>query len=226
MAERGPQRKNGLRLGKPYGREGERALTATFAECGENEPGMEHLGEMGPPEIAVTMPELKKLHGFCKKKGLTCFLHKFHRAINRGPLGTVAEALPEAGAPPEAGVLVVRGLFKQALVDAAEQALWDDAVPIDTMALMGRGVRRKVFNKNARHNNCMTEKATRPPNIASKEDYENGKGSVLALEDFPHINKIRRRVQRMLRRKLRVVENNYYYKVGRKCGIGWVRLAA
>ena len=224
MAELGPQRQHGIRKGKAYGQTGRRVLTATFAECGENEPGMEMLGQMGPPEIAVTVKELKEVHAVLTEAGHECYLHKFHRAVNHGPLGPVAEALPEADPLPAAGVLVVRGLFKPELVDAAEKALWDESVPIDTMALMGRGKRRKVFNKNARHNNCMTEGATRSPNIASKEDYAEGKGSVLALEEFPHMNKMRRRVERLLKRKLGVVENNYYYRVGRENGIGWVRL--
>ena len=222
MAELGRQRKDGWREGKPYGREGARVVTSTFAECGEQGPGTEHVGTMGPPEAAVTMKELKRLRLVLKRLGFRCYLHKFHRKINKGRLGPVADALPAAKRLPPAGVLVVRGLFDPELVAAAEAALWHDSVPIDTMALMGRGKRRGVFNKNARHNNVMTPAATRPPNIASEEDYANGKGSVLALEDFPHMNEMRLRVEELLKRKLDVVENNYYYRVGRECGIGWV----
>lgn len=226
MAELGPQRANGLRLGKPYGREGKRIITSTFAECGENEPGMEHIGQMGGPEVALTMDELHRMHAEFESRGTECYLHEFDQHINEGPLGAVGNALPDADDPPPAGVLVVRGLFKPTAVDRAEKRLWDDSVPIDTMALMGRGKRRKVFNKNARHNNCMTEGATRPRNIASKDDYAEGKGSVLALEDFPEINKMRKCVERYTGRKLKVVENNYYFRPGRLNGIGWVRLAA
>lgn len=218
MAELGPRR---AQFKKPYGVKGKRIITLTFAECGENQAGMELIGSTATPDQAVSFEELQELQGLLVEKGYTTFLHDFKDAINQGPLGPVAAAFPEADSVPAAGVLVVRGLFKQELVDAAEESLWTDSVPIDTMALMGRGARRGVKNKNARHNNCMTPRAIRPPNIASKEDYADGKGSVLALEDFPEIAKFNRRIQRMLVRDLGVVENNYYFNPGPNNGIGW-----
>ena len=45
-------------------------------------------------------------------------------------------------------------------VDTIEKELWK--TPIDTVAMMGRGKRRAVMNKQARHNNCMIE-TRRPP---------------------------------------------------------------
>lgn len=221
MAELGPQRKQGIRKGKPYGVKSNRSLTATFAECGENEAGMEMLGKIGSLETAIAFWELPAIKAQLEAQGHTCWLHAFHERVHEGPLGAVSDTLPAAGAVPESGVLVVRGLFSPEQVDAAEVSLWDDSVPIDTMALMGKGPRRAVMNKNGRHNNCMTERASRPRNIATKEDYAEGKGSVLALEDFPEVNTMRKTVEGLVQRDLGVVENNYYFNPGPANGIGW-----
>jgi len=222
MAELGPQRQGHMRLGKEYGKPENRSLSMTFGDGGENGNGMEVIrGQHGGPEAALDVPEMGEIKDVLAAQDFDVELHRFDQLINDGPLGPVAKALPEAPPPPEAAVLVVRGLFHKRTMDALEETMWGPDVPIDTMALFGRGKRRKVMHKHGRHNNCITDGATRPPSIASKDDYADGKGSVIDLATLPALARIRLQLEGIVQRKLGVVENNYYYKVGKQCGIGW-----
>ena len=221
MAELGPQREGHMRLGKEYGKPENRSLSMTFGDRGENETGCEVMGEDGGPEAALDVPELVEIGKALEAQDFDVELHCFDALIDDGPLGEALIALPEAPPPPEAAVLVVRGLWHKRKMDALEETMWGPDVPIDTMALFGRGKRRKVMNKHGRHNNCITDGATRPPSIASKNDYAEGKGSVIDLATLPELARIRDQLEQLVGRRLGVIENNYYYKVGKKNGIGW-----
>jgi len=203
------------RNGRPYGMPGKRLCTATFADCGENEPGMEMIGKMGGEEMAHTVADLEAMRDELVAKGVDAKVHKFDALAE----GKVPEGLPRK---PEAAVLVIRrhdALVTAGDVSTIERELWK--TPIDTVAMMGRGKRRAIMNKNARHNNCMTDNAVRPASVAAKEDYAEGRGSVADLQTIPELVGLRDRLSTLVKRDLPVVENNFYYEIGAKCGIGW-----
>ncbi len=215
MSELGTPFVGGKRKGKPYAIPGKRVATATFADCGENERDMEQIGTMGGIETAHSVADLESMREELVGHGVDACVYKFDElAKDKVPSG-----LPRI---PEAAVLVIKRhdwLVTADAVRSIERDLWK--TPIDTMALMGRGENRYVKNKNARHNNCMTDAAVRPPSIASKEDYADGKGSVVDLQTIPELASLRDKLAKVVKRDLPVVENNFYYEIGSKCGIGW-----
>ena len=217
MSELGTQAVGGKRNGRPYGVPGKRLCTATFADCGENNsgPGSEQIGTMGGAEMAHSVSELKAMCDTLVAHGVDACVHEFDALAK----GKVPAGLPSM---PEAAVLIVKRhdwLVTADAVASIEKDLWK--TPIDTMAMHGRGANRALRNKNARHNNVLTDAATRPPSIASKEDYAEGKGSVVDLQTIPELAGLRTRLAALVKRALPVVENNFYYELGSKCGIGW-----
>lgn len=70
----------------------------------------------------------------------------------------------------------------------------------------------RVVNKHMRWNLCFTDKEQNP-------EYENKKGRIVAFNQVPVTNFIRKGLQRILNRKL-FAEGNYYYDL-KTCGIGW-----
>ena len=194
---------------------GKRLCTATFADCGENEPGMEMIGTMGGEELAHTVPDLEAMRDELVAKGVDAKVHKFNELAE----GKVPKGMPPL---PEAAVLVIKrhdAIVTKDDVDTIEKELWK--TPIDTVAMMGRGKRRAIMNKQARHNNCMTDNAVRPASVAAKQDYAEGRGSVADLQTIPELARLRDRLAALVKRDLPVVENNFYYEIGTKCGIGW-----
>lgn len=208
--------RGGVRQGKPYAVPGRRLVTMTFADAGENEPGMEILGREAPPEAALTVPELRQWGAALRaESAMDARFLDLQRQLRDW------EPEIEAGrAPlPPAGLLVVKGLAGAERTRAIEEQLWN--MPIDTCALQGRGPNRYVKNKHGRHNNCMTDAAVRAPSIAGKDHYANGEGSVVAMEDYPLIAALRDILSALVGRPLPVVENNFYYEIGPRCGIAW-----
>lgn len=213
MSQLGTQSVGGMRNGRPYGIEGNRLVTCTFADNGENNAGGQHVGTMGGAELAHSPAELEAMCTELVEKGVDAKVYKFHELV---------EAPSTLPSMPEATVLVIKRhdwLVSKTDVDSIEKDLWK--TPIDTMAMHGRGANRALKNKNARHNNCMTDAAVRPPSIAAKEDYENGAGSVVDLQTIPKLATLRDRLAKLVKRDLPVIENNFYYEIGRRCGIGW-----
>jgi hypothetical protein len=208
------------RNGRWYGMPGKRLCTATFADCGENNAGMEMIGEMGGAELAHTVADLEAMRDELVAKGVDAKVHKFDELAE----GKMPEGKPPL---PEAAVLVIKrhdALVTKDDVDTIEKELWK--TPIDTVAMMGRGTNKYVKNKHARHNNCMTDHAVRPASVAAKEDYAEGRGSVADLQTIPQLVGLRDRLAALVKRDLPVVENNFYYEIGTKCGIGWVSALA
>ena len=208
------------RNGKPYGMPGKRLCTATFADCGENNAGMEMIGEMGGAELAHTVADLEAMRDELVAKGVDAQVHKFDELAE----GKVPEGFPPM---PEAAVLVIKrhdALVTKDDLSTIEKELWK--TPIDTVAMMGLGPNKYVKNKQARHNNCMTDNAVRPASVAAKEDYAEGRGSVADLQTIPELVGLRDRLAALVKRDLPVVENNFYYEIGAKCGIGWVSALA
>ena len=167
------------RNGKPYGMPGKRMCTATFADCGENGPDMKKVGEMGGEELAHTVPDLEAMCAELVEQGVDAKVYKFD-ALGKDK---VPSGLPPM---PEAAVLVIRrhdALVTAGDVKTIERELWK--TPIDTVAMMGRGPNKSIKNKNARHNNCMTDHAVRPASVAAKEDYAEGPGVHRGPADDP-----------------------------------------
>ena len=53
-----------------------------------------------------------------------------------------------------------------------------------------------------------------------------GRGSIADLQTIPELVGLRNRLATLVKRDLPVVENNFYYEIGAKCGIGWVSALA
>ena len=75
--------------------------------------------------------------------------------------------------------------------------------------------RKKVLNKNARYNSLFAQEQ-------QDADYENGKGTIIAFDDVPLLNKVRLDMSNFLGEKANdlIAEGNYYYDI-KKCGIGY-----
>jgi hypothetical protein len=110
---------------------------------------------------------------------------------------------------PEAYILVIRnGLSQLTTKDLFKQLTdldWDKKAK-----MYGR-----VVNKHARHNLVFGDDSQDP-------NYEEGKGTIIAFEDVPILNRIRKRLPKYFGEKADnlVAEGNYYYNVT-KCGIGF-----
>ena len=169
---------------------------------------MEMIGKMGGEEMAHTVADLEAMRDELVAKGVDAKVHKFTKLAD----GRVPSGLPPM---PEAAVLVIKrhdALVTASDVTTIERELWK--TPIDTVAMMGRGKRRAIMNKNARHNNCMTDNAVRPASVAAKEYYAECRGSVADLQTNPELARLRDRLATLVKRDLPVVENNFYYEIG------------
>ncbi len=172
--------------------------TLTFGDCAENHRGMQLLGERA--EEGFSIEDLESAMEGCQSLGLTCELIDLRELLDDG-------ARLEAE---EAHLLVIRKAV-DAMVDIDVLVEEQKALVKDTKAFMyGR-----VVNKKARHNLCFGETAQEP-------DYEVGKGTVVAFEDVPELEKLRACLPEWIGPKAEnlLCEGNYYYNV-KKCYIGF-----
>ena len=74
--------------------------------------------------------------------------------------------------------------------------------------------RKRVLNKNARANMCISDKAC-------KANYEKGQGTVYSFSELKEINQIRSELSKLISEKAKQMqcEGNWYFDVS-KCGIG------
>jgi hypothetical protein len=173
-------------------------ITLTFGDMAENHKGMEKIGQLVKPGDGFQLPDLEHIKNVTERMGATSTIVKL-----------------STGDQPEAYVLVIKDGVNTLLKDLGydKEALYKEnkLLKWDSQALMyGR-----VVNKAARHNLCYDEERREP-------DYINGKGRIVAYNEVPITNMLKKQFEELFGAKARnlKIEGNYYYDI-RKCGIGF-----
>lgn len=202
-------------------------ITITFGDQAENHVGMQKLGNMS--EDGFSIQDLKDAKKAFENKGYECELVKLHHLLNNvdhllndvDPLMGVNHLMNgenyrdskklNFNVLSKACILIIRRGVEAFRVDVDD--LRDELTDLqwDTKAKMyGR-----VVDKHARYNLCFDKNKQNP-------DYAAGKGRVIAFDDIPLLNKIRRNLHKFFGERARglVAEGNLYYNT-EKCGIGY-----
>jgi hypothetical protein len=179
--------------------------TITFSESVENHVGMQIVGNKALS--GFTVEELANIRDECRERGYTTKLYNLE------------SKLPDKYQTDntEASILIIKNGI-ELLLDENEKKhkkfnkeIFALKNIVDKKAFMyGR-----VINKKARWNLCFADEAQEP-------DYENKKGRVVAFEDVPYLNRIRKNLPKIVGKKGKnmFAELNYYYDI-QKCFIGW-----
>lgn len=186
------------------------AASVTFADCGENEPGMQILGKPSKnpvtPEMLAAMKkqyELGEIDGVCQLGEAE--LHDLNAKL--GPNAPKAE---------KAAVLVLRNFADVILGEGTKEKLMHE---IQSMRVNGKTdrqakMRGSVKNKNARHNNVIAWTRQEP-------DIANGKGTVVHFDEYPTLKKLHNILAMWQQQDQSLIaELNYYFDVA-TCGIGF-----
>jgi hypothetical protein len=168
-------------------------ITITLGDRGENNPGMEIIGNIAKTGFSTEdLENIKEIFDLNEHKTELMYLNKMFK---------YDETLPDAS------ILIVRNFVEnqESIFDELANLQWDKK-------MLSRG---DVKNKKARWNLCFDRKHR-------DSDYENGKGTIIAFIEVPLFNKLRRRVAEYLSDYFTgfVAEGNYYYD-NQNCGIGY-----
>ena len=189
------------------------AASWTFADRGENGPGMKIEGSATKRHLSVEDLELMGLH-------FEGTLAPVRRAVGKAEMFYLNPKLGDGAPETEpAAVLVCRNFADVMLGEgAADKCMFETARmkqrgQVDKQALM----RGQVKNKNARWNNTIGVEAKEP-------DIAKGQGTVVAFADNPMLSSLEevlRHFQMQGDHSTRLIgELNLYYDVA-KCGIGF-----
>lgn len=186
------------------------AASVTFADRGENEPGMQILGKSTNRVVTVDMLKAMKMQFELGERDGVCQLgvaemYELNDKLGKDP-------------PPtdRAAVLVLRNFADVVMGEGTKERLMHEiesmrqAGKTDTQALM----RGAVKNKNARHNNVIAWTRQEP-------DISKGKGTVVHFEDYPSLKKLHAILACWQQQDQPLIaELNYYFDV-KTCGIGF-----
>jgi hypothetical protein len=182
-------------------------ITLTFGDAAENHAGMQQIFAGG----AITTVSDDQVMAF--HRGLLLHKDQYNLPYELEIINLV-DLLPEEirrGAP-NASILIVRGGLPSLMLTNPDELFaemkgfgWDKKF-YDTR-------RKKVLNKQARHNVCFGEGGQEP-------DYAAGKGTVVSLESVPSLNRVKLFLEEQFDMNL-VVEGNRYHDEGGKVYIGW-----
>ena len=213
------------------------AVSLTFCNRGENEPGMQKIGGEASQLVTGNMLKAAKLQweagtgsGGVVQVG-EAELHDLGAMV----VGEVDKLFADGTCKPtkgvvlpkkeDASVLVLRGFAQRLLGDDAPDQIEHE---LQTQFMAGKldkkkyNTRRKVVqNKNARWNNVMADFDQEP-------DIPRGRGTVVKTSDYPFINALNAQAAMWLQQDNPLVcEQNLYYDVYKGgsakhgCGIGW-----
>lgn len=186
--------------------------TLTFGDAGENHAGMEMIGTIGEPGSGFTLKDLKNIESKLSETNVTTQLFNLKDLLNNN---SYVDLNIDVDRVADASVLVIRNGVSLFLNDDEEINLSNemDSFTWDSKYYDTR--RKKVLNKNARHNVCFGSHHQDP-------DYENKKGTIISYNEVPILNKIRIGLVEKFGSKAEnlICEGNKYYDVD-KCGIGW-----
>lgn len=115
----------------------------------------------------------------------------------------------------EAAILVIRdgvNFFLQGIGKTADD-MYNEQNKLETDKKYYDTRRKSVLNKNARHNLCFSDQS-------QSANYESGLGTVIAFNQVPCTNEIRRKIGEICDKVNLPAEGNYYYNPN-KTGIGF-----
>lgn len=167
--------------------------TITFGDQAENHVGMQKIGEMA--DDGYSYEDLCKIR---EQLGGKSKLYKLHKLIN--------EAVDKAY------LLVIKNGVDLLLGEGSSDLLYKEMkhIKVDKKAFM----KGRVVNKIARWNVCFSD-------FSQKPDYVNGKGRVVDFADMKVLNKLKKKISKVIDNDCEFQgELNYYYDTS-KCGIGY-----
>lgn len=176
------------------------SFTITFSKVVENGPGMEKIGEIA--EQGFTDEELR------------CAKPKFESTGSTVDIIDLNNKLPEGSTPLEhASVLVVHDAAAQCF-DVDPKLVREELIQLGEKWNTQKLMRGHVKTSNARRNLCIADEA-------QDSDIANGKGTVVAWSELPHLYQIRQRLAIYLGCKAEELhaEGNFYHQS--KSGIGF-----
>lgn len=174
-------------------------ITITLGDVAENHVGMAKHGTEANSGFEIS--------------DLISAQNKFQQSGIKTQLINLNSFLPPELTAEEAAVLVIRDGLRFFDLTADKLYLEQKNLAPDTQYYDRR--RKRVLNKNARHNLCFDE-------TAQDCDIENGCGTVIAYSDVPLLQKLRNHLSSAIGPKgdKLAAEGNYYYDA-RMCGIGF-----
>ena len=165
-------------------------VTLTFGDQVENHVGMQKIGKLA--DSGFDYNDLVQAKTKFEAIGCECEL-----------IDLIDKHLAKKYNATPAYVLVIRDAVNKLLDEGVDEMLKEQngLVPDKKALMYGR-----VVNKNARYNLCFDEKG-------QKADYDNGKGTVVAYDKVPLLNKLRNKLSEYLGDKAKglTIEGNYYH---------------
>lgn len=213
------------------------AVSLTFCNRGENNPGMQKIGGEATQLVTGDMLEAAKMQweaGNVAGSGVVSVGEAELYDLGAMVVGEVDKLFAIGTCKPSKGVVLPRKEDAKVLVlrGFAQRLLGEDACgqiehelelqfrsgKIDKKKLNDR--RNVVQNKNARWNNVMADFDQEP-------DIAHGKGTVVKTSDYPFINALAAEAGMYMQQNFVICEQNRYYDVfgggsnKKGCGIGW-----
>lgn len=176
------------------------AICLTCGEQSENHVGMQKLGA-GLADVGFSIDDLQTAKQNFEKIGCQCHFERLD------------EYLPGEDVEPAAILIIRNGVEK--LICTSADSMFQEQLKFEWDKKYWDTRRKKVLNKNARHNLCFGNQSQLP-------DYENKKGTIISYDEAPITSSWRDKLGEFIGKKAEnlEVEGNYYYNV-KKCGIGY-----
>lgn len=186
--------------------------TLTFGDAGENHAGMEIIGTIGKPGTGFTVEDLNNIKRNLENTSVITELVNLKSLFTESELQKIKLKQENID---DAAILIIRNGISLFLSDEEELNIENEMESFKWDNKYYDIRRKKVLNKNARHNVCFGPKHQMP-------DYENKKGTIIAYSEVPLLNKVRSGLVKQFGNKAAnlICEGNKYYDTS-KCGIGW-----
>ena len=184
-------------------------ITLTFCECSENHIGMDQNGKKGTKNDSLSYDDLLNIKTNFEEKNYICKLIHLNKFCNE-------EDLPKEKIFEDAYILVIKNGV-ECLLDknGSMEDLFNELTSFDWDTKYWDTRRKKVLNKHARANICISD-------ISEEPDYENKKGRKVSYKDLPLTQIIRKNISEYIGEKGNNLEceGNLYFDKN-KCGIGF-----
>lgn len=185
-------------------------ISLTFGDQGENHIGMKKYGEIVEKGQGLTYDDLVSISTPFKEADYDIEMYDLTNLYN--PLEADKNIALES-----AYICVIRNGLEYILnkYDKNSQDLLKEMTGFEWDKRYYDTRRKKVLNKNARHNVCFDEQQSDP-------NYETGHGTVIGFDSCPCLNAIRVELAKIHPNKLTglICEGNRYFDL-KKCGIAW-----